>query len=66
MNNDITQWEYKRIDFLRSQGADFDTKMNQLGEQGWEAAGTISAPGYENTVLLKRPKQAQPDYNYSR
>ena len=64
MNNDITQWEYKSIEY-RPREEKNNEELNKLGAQGWEATGTISNPG-GHTVLLKRPRQPQPDYNYSR
>lgn len=64
MNNDITQWEYTTLSSYESR--DFNKEMNELGKEGWEAAGTISSSSGYGRVIFKRPKQAQPDYNYSR
>ena len=43
------RWEYKEI-------RTSEDKLNELGEQGWEAVGTVGNGG---TTLLKRPKQQQ-------
>lgn len=61
-DNEITKWEYKRID------TSSEEVLNELGEQGWEVAGTYSSDTNPNQTLLKRPKvkQRQPDYGYER
>lgn len=58
-DNEITQWEYKLVDYD-------ENALNKAGEQGWEG---LSQPGVNQTkVLMKRPKvkQKQPDYGYER
>ena len=62
---ELTQWEYKKI----SGRSLSEEELNQLGEKGWEIAGSTSA----GPLILKRPKQknqqnssASYDYGYSR
>lgn len=56
----IQQWEYKN-------GSWREEELNKLGEEGWEAVGTIGNGG---STLLKRPKQSKKqqsnDYGYGR
>lgn len=63
MQDELTQWEYKTVetkDYLK----DVET-LNKAGEQGWEAVAIQNE--YSNSqILMKRPKQKQPEYGYSR
>ncbi len=64
-DNQVTQWEYKRFGpdvFLNEE------KLNKLGADGWEMAGTFSTERGTGTMVFKRPKQQnkEPDYSYSR
>ena len=67
MNNDITQWEYKNLELdSPSDVKGQENTLNQLGKQGWEVTGTIQSHAYTNSILLKRPKKSELDYDYSR
>lgn len=66
-NNQVTQWEYKRFGpdvFLNEE------KLNQLGSDGWEMAGTYSGNNSQFSTVFKRKKsssqQKQDNYSYSR
>lgn len=60
MSEDLTQWEYKKIDDYD----DFDEKkLNKLGEEGWEVVNAYQR-GYGERAILKRPKQKQKETNY--
>ncbi|MBR1637858.1 MAG: hypothetical protein IJ688_00560 [Treponema sp.] len=66
-NNQVTQWEYKRFGpdvFLNEE------KLNKLGADGWEMAGTYSGNNSQFSTVFKRQKQisqqTEPDYGYSR
>ena len=64
-NNQATQWEYKTLDTW-SGDKEIETKLGQLGENGWEQSGQITSGGGSTSKLLfKRPKQTR-DYGYSR
>ena len=56
----IQQWEYTESSTILE-------KLNKLGDEGWEAVGTIGNGG---STLLKRPKQSKKqqsnDYGYGR
>ena len=66
MSNEVTQWEYKQILAPDDDDFDIDT-LNKLGKEGWEATGnTQTRNGYTKGLLLKRPKQKDDDYGYSR
>ena len=61
-NNQVTQWEYRKFT-----GKSFsEQELNQLGEQGWELAGSTSA----GPTIFKRPKvkqtKTEPEYSYTR
>lgn len=64
MQDELTQWEYKKIG---SNELNDIENLNKLGEQGWEVASSHSNGNYESAIL-KRPKQKQkePEYGYSR
>lgn len=48
------QWEYA-LERLVDISPGFNTKLDQKGEQGWEAIGIFHCEGSE-WVLFKRPK----------
>ena len=56
----IQQWEY-------TESSTIPEKLNKLGDERWEAVGTIGNGG---STLLKRPKQYKKqqsnDYGYGR
>ncbi|MBQ8211532.1 MAG: hypothetical protein IJZ27_03255 [Treponema sp.] len=56
----IQQWEY-------TVSSTIPERLNKLGDEGWEAVGTI---GNGDSTLLKRPKQPKKqqsnDYGYGR
>ena len=67
MDNQVTQWEYKRFGpdvFLNEE------KLNQLGSDGWEMAGTYSGNNSQFSTVFKRQKsstqQKQENYSFSR
>lgn len=64
MQDELTQWEYKKIG---SNELNDIENLNKLGEQGWEVASSHSNGNYESAIL-KRPKQKQKqsEYGYSR
>ena len=63
MSNEVTQWEYKTV----GKDVAYDEKeLNNLGKAGWEITGMASTNGYTQNVILKRPKQKDDDYGYSR
>lgn len=47
-------WEYRDVTFSSSQT--ISAGLNQLGTEGWEAAGMTTLPNGNVTVLLKRPR----------
>lgn len=61
--NNVTQWEYKNIRV--SEDKDIEQQLNKLGENGWEATGTLSNTSAHGNIILKRPKDSY-DYGYSR
>lgn len=59
------KWKYKLV-YMRLTSASGDppkkqskkeTKLNKLGERGWEAVGLIprDSQGHQATILLKKP-----------
>ena len=65
MGNEVTQWEYR---ILRTDGeseANID-ELNKLGKDGWEVAGIEAPSAPLERYVLKRPKQKEEDYGYSR
>ena len=65
MGNEVTQWEYR---ILRTHGeseANID-ELNKLGKDGWEVAGIEAPSAPLERYVLKRPKQKEEDYGYSR
>ena len=64
MNNDITQWEYKRISYNTTNDSELDLNMEKLGKEGWELTGTLSASTGGGRLIFKRPKTG--NYEYSR
>ena len=68
-NNQVTQWEYKTLHHtLHDEDKDFERNLNNLGQNGWEAAGTFSTEMGTGTMVFKRPKQQskESEYSYSR
>ena len=68
-NNQVTQWEYKTLHHdLYDKDKDFERNLNNLGQNGWEAAGTFSTEMGTGTMVFKRPKQQnkESEYSYSR
>jgi chromosome segregation ATPase len=66
MSNEVTQWEYKTLNSIET--ASHPEELNKLGQQGWEVTGISNAGnGYAcEKIILKRPKQRDNDYGYSR
>lgn len=65
-NNQVTQWEYKTIKTFVGD-KDLDSKLMQVGTEGWEQSGQITAhDGGTANLIFKRPKQSAPDYGYTR
>ena len=60
---EITKWEYQQAPNYQSD-SNWQKKMNELGEQGWEYCG----PGSNGSGIMKRPKQPsrQNDDSYYR
>ena len=68
-DNQVTQWEYKTLHHtLHDEDKDFERNLNNLGQNGWEAAGTFSTEMGTGTMVFKRPKQQnkESEYSYSR
>ena len=65
MSNEVTQWEYKTLNSIET--ASHPEELNKLGQQGWEVTG-IAGTGnaFKEQIILKRPKQRDDDYGYSR
>lgn len=65
MSEEVTQWEYKKVDPSNEQ------ELNKLGKEGWKLAG-ITGVGYNALAagVMMRPKNSQKnnnmDYSYSR
>lgn len=65
MSEEVTQWEYKKVDPSDEQ------ELNKLGKEGWKLAG-ITGVGYNALAagVMMRPKNSQKnndmDYGYSR
>ena len=66
MSNEVTQWEYKTLNSIET--ASHPEELNKLGQQGWGVTGISNAGnGYNcEKIILKRPKQRDDDYGYSR
>lgn len=65
-NNQVTQWEYKTIKTFVGD-KELDSKLMQVGTEGWEQSGQITAhDGGTANLIFKRPKQSSPNYGYSR
>ena len=55
-NFQITQWEYKTLETW-SGDKEIESKLEQLGQNGWEQSGQItSGQGATSKLLFKRPK----------
>ena len=65
MSNEVTQWEYKTLNSIET--AVHPEELNKLGQQGWEVTG-IAGTGnaFKEQIILKRPKQHDDGYGYSR
>ena len=65
MSNEPTQWEYKTLNSIET--ASHPEELNKLGQQGWEVTG-IAGTGnaFKEQIILKRPRQRDDDYGYSR
>jgi len=51
------QWEYKVEHFSRDRYIHFATRLNALGDEGWEYAGTLANDGVNaRLIAFKRPK----------
>lgn len=62
MSEELTQWEYKQIEKY-----DINEKnLNELGKEGWEMAGTLAYGNGAVSAIMKKPKQKEPDYGYTR
>ena len=65
MSNEVTQWEYKILRTAGQSEANID-ELNRLGKEGWEVAGIEAPSAPLERYVLKRPKQKEEDYGYSR
>uniref|UniRef100_UPI003FD841E7 hypothetical protein n=1 Tax=Treponema berlinense TaxID=225004 RepID=UPI003FD841E7 len=65
MSEELTQWEYKKIDY-DTMGS--EQELNQLGKEGWELAAPVGGGVGQQTVggIMKRKKTKSEDYGYSR
>ena len=66
MSNEVTQWEYKTVN--SHDATENPEELNRYGKEGWEVTGISNAGnGYAcEKIILKRPKQRDNDYAYSR
>ena len=66
MSNEVTQWEYKTVN--SHDATENPEELNRYGKEGWEVTGISNAGnGYAcEKIILKRPKQRDNDYGYSR
>lgn len=65
MSNEVTQWEYRILRTAGQSEANID-ELNKLGKEGWEVAGIEAPSAPLERYVLKRPKQKEEDYGYSR
>jgi hypothetical protein len=50
------QWEYETFSCNPEEDVvEFDSKLNALGEKGWELVGVVPAPSTQ-FLVFKRPK----------
>lgn len=66
MSNEVTQWEYTKVN---TEGHFPIDEINKLGKEGWESTGNWVSPnpnGSTKEILFKRPKQRDDNYGYSR
>ncbi len=66
MSNEVTQWEYRAILTSDGKGNGNIDELNKLGKDGWEVAGIQAPTAPMEKYILKRPKQKEEDYGYSR
>lgn len=63
MNEDARRWEYETLrpprESTKKEATDPKAQLNELGEEGWELAGTIEYTGGGTKLLVfKRPADA--------
>lgn len=63
MNENARRWEYETLrpprESTKKEAADPKAQLNELGEEGWELAGTVEYTGGGTKFLVfKRPGDA--------
>lgn len=46
-------WEYK---ILRGDARLYESELNNLGQENWEAVGMWEGPDFQEVIVFKRPK----------
>ena len=54
----MQKWDYMYIDTMKVKNFwDNPNNIKELGEHGWELAGTVPRPNGDAILVFKRPKQ---------